>query len=240
VLPENAAIVVDDAVTAIALRSEAPAAARRGKHVVLVPRHADDVAGALKSTRVFALPRALRELQHQGFRIGPAVWPGVSGVSELTIAGHCRSPGESWTAWPDIAGARGFALVGLREADRGPIVVYLGGSALIDPSSAGWALRETRGFHFGTFALSDERGRARLAAERSGDGAPADAALFALPYVTRVEMWRIPGGARILPVSLSHPADAALVRLIGPSTPGGTRVCPSYPKEVDRLEVNVK
>ncbi len=240
VLPGNAALVVDDATSAIALGAEAGAATRRGKHITLISRHVDDVASALKSSRVFALPRAQRELQHQGVRIGSAVWPGVSGVSEISIGSSCRSPGPSWTPWPEVAGAPAFALVALHAADRGPIVVYLGGSALMDPSTAGWVPRETRGFHFGTFVMRDEGRRARLKEESGGDQLPADHPLFASPYVTRIEMWRVPGGARILPVSLSHSADAALVRLIGPSSAGGTRVCPSYPQEIERLQINPK
>ncbi|HYN09331.1 MAG TPA: hypothetical protein VES67_18255 [Vicinamibacterales bacterium] len=243
-LPTRSTLVIDDAISDVLLRSTAGTVQQSGKVLSLVARDGREAARAAIDGRLFALPRAQFDLQHQGLARAESSGPPIPGLVAFTRAGECASVESQWLATKDLSRSSRLAVVSDRPDARGPVIIYLGSHVAFDVHPIDWPGWTMRGYHSGTYDRAKEPDRLRLdrdrsgdGHDRSGDGAPADDPVFGHAFLARLELWRVPNGPMMLPVGLGQPPEAALIRATTPGDRGSLRVCPSFPGEIVRLEV---
>lgn len=235
-LPAQSAIVIDDAITAMLWRGAATTEQIAEKRFNVIPPDGRAVERAATAGRVYAMPRAQFDLQHRGLiRVENAV-PGITGIAAFERASACAPVDIQWQEARDLARSSHLALVADRPDARGPVVIYLGSSAPLSPHPYEWPEWSLRGYFVGTYDFGREADRQRLDVDGVEDRPPRDHPVFGYPYVTRLDLWRVPNGPMILPVGLGRPPDAVLVRGMTPADQAGLRLCPSFPGEIERLE----
>ena len=224
VTPVGGALVVDDALTDLLVRSQE---SRRlsSRQVVFVDPDAATIVALLSAHRVFVLPRSQYRLGHQGFEIGTNLQPRVSGVAEVIGRRPCRAVTTAWEEIPELLDSTKFALIAHEATARGPVAIYLGISAPSEPHADGWPQTALRGLSGRTFDRRDARAADDLNRQREADRAPGSP-LFDAPVVVRLEMWRVPDGPAILPVDVGTAVRGALARLAREDVEALT-LCPS-------------
>jgi hypothetical protein len=227
-VPAGSALVADDAVTDVLLRSLQSSLERAHKNIRIVARTADDVAAAKEASRVFALPRAQSELQERGVRFAADPGTTVPGLAEVAAIAPCDTLTTAWRPIPSAAGVSRLAMVAGTDEARGPIVVYTGGPAAIDATANAWPRLAMRGFYTRSYDRSLPERRQGLADEVANDSAPADAAAVSTPHVARIELWRVPGAPHALLFDLSAPATAVVATQLSRGT-GPIQLCPVFP-----------
>ncbi len=235
-LPSQSTIVIDDAISELLLRSSARIARDSGKVVIAIPRDGRQATQAAASGRLFAMPRAQFELQHQGLTRVASAEAGIAGVVAFERAGACADVDLRWREAPDLARSTRLAVVADRADARGPILIYLGSSTALNPHPLDWPEWSLRGYYANSYDRSNERDRGELERHQANDPAPSDHRVFGFPFVTRLELWRVPNGPMILPLGLGSAPQAALTRGTTPGDEGALRLCPSFPAEIGRLE----
>jgi hypothetical protein len=233
VLPDRASLVVDDAITDLLLRASMDSLARSGKTLQFVAADGEAVTGLAARGRVFALPRAQQVLQHQGLILDDHDLPQAPGVAGIQPGVACARAEASWRPIADPQRWTTLALVSDRAAVRGPILVYLGSAAPLAPHPLQWPDRATRGFLADVYYARGDRRRLDwlIGADRAPGGDP----VFTSPYVTRLELWRVPDAPLILPVSLGGAVSSAIVIVRAGPDAGQLRACPSFPRAVSRV-----
>jgi hypothetical protein len=235
-LPTRATIVMDDAITSLLMRSWTETGRQTGKVFTVISRDGQEAARPAADAPLFALPRAQFDLQHQGLaRV--EIEPRIPGVVAFARAGPCSTVEGQWREAKDLGRSSSLALVSNRPAARGPVVIYLGSSAPLNPHPIDWPSWTMRGYHAATYEMGRDADRPRLDFDGIEDRAPRDDRVFAFPYVTRLDVWRVPGGPMILPIGFDQAPEAVLARGVTAADRAGLRLCPSYPAEIERLEV---
>jgi hypothetical protein len=235
-LPSGSTIVIDDTITALLLRGSAQTALIRGKAVTAIAR--DGAASrAASDGRVFAMPRAQFDLQHQGLSRVETSEPRVPGIVGFERAGNCPAVAGEWRHVPDLAQSSSLALVATRSNVPGPVVIYLGSSGSMSPTPLDWSRGSLRGYLAGSYDLRLEADRQRLDLDGVEDQAPRDDRVFGFTHLARLEIWRVPGGPMILPIGLGRAPEAVLARGVIPAGGNDLRLCPSFPGEIERLEL---
>jgi hypothetical protein len=235
-IPAQSAIVIDDAITAILWRSSATTEQVAEKRFDVIPHDGLAAERAATAGRVYAMPRAQFDLQHRGLIRVENAGPGITGIAAFERASDCSPVDIQWQEARDLVRSSHLALVADRPDARGPVVIYLGSSAPLSPHPYEWPEWTLRGYFVGTYEFRREADRQRLDVDAVEDRPPRDHPVFGYPYVTRLDLWRVPNGPMILPVGLGHPPDAVLVRGMTPADQAGLRLCPSFPAEIERLE----
>ena len=235
-IPAQSAIVVDDAITAILWRSSATTEQVADKRFNVIPHDGRAAERVATAGRIHAMPRAQFDLQHRGLIRVENAGPGITGIAAFERASDCWPVDSQWHDARDLARSSHLALVADRPDARGPVVIYLGSSVPLSPHPYEWPEWSLRGYFVGTYDFGREADRQRLDVDGVEDRPPRDHPVFGYPYVTRLDLWRVPNGPMILPVGLGHPPDAVLVRGMTPADQAGLRLCPSFPAEIKRLE----
>jgi hypothetical protein len=227
-LPPDSALVAEDAITDVILRSVSRSLLHAQVMLDVVPATESGLASTSRSNRVFALPRTQRKLQTRGVRFTEGLAPAVPGVAEVAEVVPCTIARSDWHTAPSAQGATRLALVSDAEAARGPMAVYLGGPAPVDVTPVDWAPLSRRGFFTHRYDLSRPAEREDLAREVANDAAPPGDAALTAAYVTRTELWRVPGAAHDLVVEVSSPPASALIEQL-PRATGTVRLCRVFP-----------
>jgi hypothetical protein len=231
-LPDRSAIVREDAVVDVMLRSLDGWWQPSGKDIVLVPRSRDPIAAALASRHVHALPRAQRDLRHQGFEMGVPAAAAAPGVALVRAFTPCAPIGGKWRAAPALSGAEHLAVVADAAPARGPYVIYLGGEQPFAPAPGGWPARARRGFFAEAFDASTPDSNAALVASLARDGVGAPDLARDHAHLARLELWRTPDAPLALPVSLGSPAAAVSIRRAAGASGAPSVLCLSMPFEI--------
>ena len=242
-LPARSTIVIDDAIAEILLRSAAGAAQVIEKQFTAVPHdrtavpHDRPAVERLAAAgHVYAMPRAQFDLQHRGLIRVESARPGIPGIVAFERASECAAVDVAWQEAQALARSSHLALVADRPDARGPVVIYLGSSIPLNPHAFDWPAWSVRGYYVGTYDLRREADRVRLDLDSVEDRPPRDNRVFGYPYLTRLDLWRVPNGPTVLAVGLGHAPDAALARAMTTAETSGLRLCPSFPEDIDRLE----
>lgn len=230
-LPKGAALVEEDATTGLLARA-LPSRLRAADRFHFVPRDAA-IAEELGRTRVFALPRSQRVLQHHGFELVEAGADVVNGLAEIRHAHACSGfIGSAPAPVPEIAGRQQIAVVAGNEQSRGPLILLLPADVALSLRPVDWPPEAIRGFHARTFDMSSSADRQELSDELRTYGLEALPEPPVTRYVTRLETWRTPGAPLVLPIALGNTTGAGTVRLLGAAPDQHLRICPSFPYEV--------
>ncbi len=230
VLPPDAGLVREDAVTDLLIRSVAGAWQRAGKDLTLVAPDPGAVRSAAESHDVYALPRAARALQHQGVRLGEGLGSGVTGSARVLSAVGCDAVDHRWRELPGLGASAAVAFAARDNAARGPVVLYLTGDSPLQPQPLGWPPNTVRGFAFERFDTTVADHRRRLDEELARDGGSP---MPSGRYVLRLELWRTPDAPLVLPVGLGTTMDAAYGRWPWSTPSSRIEACPSFPAEVN-------
>jgi hypothetical protein len=234
ILPSDVRLVVEDAITDVLLRSAATTRSVASKRIGLVARDPSAVNRALSSGDVLAMPRAQNTLQNSGFRLTDAQ-PGVGGLSRVTAGGTCTTVTDTWTTVPALAASARVALIADASVIYDHAITYLASDRPLSARPVDWPDRARRGFDVSVYDTSLDRDRRRLDQDVTGDRAPRQASALSAPFVTRLELWRVPGGPLQLVVGLDRaPFDALTGRTQGAEEPG-LHVCPAFEHAATRL-----
>jgi hypothetical protein len=183
------------------------------------------------------MPRGQFDLQHQGFSRAETVQPHVPGIAAFERAADCAVLEGKWQHVPDLSRSSSLALVATRPDVRGPVVIYLGSSGPMNPNPLDWPRLSLRGYLAGVYDLRKEADRQRFERDGLEDHAPRDDRVFGFTYLARLEIWRIPDGPMILPIGLGQAPEAVLARGVIRADRNSLRLCPSFPGEIERLEL---
>ena len=227
-LPTNSALVADDAITTILLRSLSGTLGRSRKSLRIVSRSADDVAAAKRVSRVFALPRAQLELPERGVRFADNSAVPIPGLAEVDAVVPCGLLSTGWQTMSSAAGATRLAFVAANNEARGPIVVYSGGPTAIDATATGWPTLALRGFYTRSYDRAQPERKQGLIDEVANDEAPPAATALNTAFVARTELWRVPGAPRMLTIALSSAPAAVVATQLARGT-GPIQLCPVFP-----------
>ena len=235
-LPNNSALVVEDAVTDVLARDGLRRLQRRGKSVRMVARDATAVGAALSSSPVFALPHGQSRLQFEAFLLTPVSDPRVSGLAEVRQGGGCAVAGSTWTDLPALQSRGGMAAITPDVRQHWHVVFYVGGDVPVELRRGDWPNQLGLGYHSTAYDRDREGDRRVLDENVRADAAPASHPIFAMRHVTRLEIWRAQGGPAVLPVGYASP-DLVIAR--ARSAPGDSpvRVCASFPYEVTEVQI---
>ncbi len=230
-LPPGAALVAEDATVSLLARA-LPSRVRPPARFHFVAPDVTEINGQLGNSRVFALPRSQRVLQHVGLELSDATVAGVSGMAEVRQAHACTADlaGAPITL-PAVMGRQVFALVAADERTRDRVVIALAGDVPLSVSLPGWTPEAMRGIDGRMFDLTLAADQ-RVFAEELRTYGLSSWSPEGLRYVTRLEVWRTAGAPLVLPVALSAPARAGTARLIGTARDQHLRLCPSFPYDV--------
>lgn len=231
-MPLGAALVEEDATTALLVRAGEPERRAAGKTLVLVSRDADVwLRAGVDTTAVFALPLAQAHLADRGAVLEPVRTRGAAAMARPALA-HvgpvrpCVGVGTGWTDATVAFTANRAAFVAPDRASRGPIVVFLASDRPFDVVASGWPVRARRGFHLRRFDLQQSRDPAGLAEEAAAEG--FDTRDFeGYRYAARLLVFRIPDAPLALAFDVTAPVIWARARL---QTAAGGRpvsLCPS-------------
>jgi hypothetical protein len=220
----------EDALTEIVIRS-----VPNTKGIVRVAARGVDVRRAPDSTEVYALPRAQRALQLEGFRPRATGRVGAPGLSVLDEDHGCAHPDATWQPWRPPSDATGFALVAVDDRARGPVVMYLAADALPavtghDPSPVA-----TRGIYIWDYDTTTARDRARLEADSRNDAIGDAQTIATTRFLKRVEFWRAPGAGRVIGLDVMGPFAAAVFRLTPDAATPPPVICPTFVAPVESL-----
>ncbi len=230
-LPPGSALVSEDAISDILLRSLSTSLRRSRNGISVVPRTSDAVGIARANERVFALPRAQTELQQRGVRFVEGLVPSVPGVAEVAALAPCDLLTTTWQTLAAAAGVTRLAIVAGNDDARGPVVIFTGGPRAIDATAIGWPALALRGFYTRSYDRARPERKQGLLDELIYDGAPADLEAVNADYVARTELWRVPGAPRALTFELSAPAASVLASQLSRGT-GPIEICPVFPYAV--------
>ncbi len=226
-IPSGSVIVREDAMTDLVLRAIAGRLARLDTSLRSAPPNIDTLADIRTRTRVFAWPHMQRTLQAGGFRIDTSTVTAAAGLAEITGGGRCVRATSHWQPMPSLIAAPAFTFIAPSTAVRGPVVLWLDGTAVIDAVRTDWPASAMRGFQRVAYELPGDGHDAGT--QRGDDGAPG--ITLNSSAVTRVEVWRTPEAPLSLSVTLTAPPTAAFVRL-SPDTREPVTICPSFPGEI--------
>ena len=229
-IPAGGGLVVEDAIVSMLATDAGRRRAQAGRPVVLIPFSHDQIARTLPRTAVFALPRRQSTLRHLGFDLVD-LSPRASGVAEVRAGAPCQIADDTWRAAPALTAATGFALVADDDLARGPASVLFGSDVALSPERS-WPRRAERGFASTEVDRQADAGDARFQGTLSAAGAPAGDLLAGSRFLTSIDIWRVPGGPLVLPVTFKGRPSVALIRRRGDAVPGRVRFCPSAPYDV--------
>lgn len=232
-IPPGGGLVVEDAVVSMLATDAGRRRAQGGRPLVFVPPSRDQIARTLPKSAVFALPRRQSTLRHLGFQLTD-LGPRANGVAEVRAGAPCAIAEHTWHDATVLTTAAGFALVADDEPARGPVSILFGSTDALSPERS-WPRRAERGFTWSQIDRARDGGQARIDGFLSGIGVPPGQAVATSPFVTSVDVWRVPGGPLILPVTLHATPSAALIRRRDDAVPGRVWICPSAPFEVKPL-----
>lgn len=226
-LPDGAALLTEDAMTAL-LERALPSRVRERRALGTVAPVDAQVTAQLARTRVFALPRARRVLEQQGFRIVPH--GNREELAEVLAGAPCSAAlTPEWQTHPSVATAGAFTLVADDAESRGPVYVFIRSTEPLAVAAANWPSGAERGFHVRTFGVtSAATPDARLQLDLTAYGAEAAPSLLEGPWVARIEMWRVPGAPLVLPITLGAVPTHIMARLAGSDANQQIRLCPMF------------
>jgi hypothetical protein len=226
VLPGGAAIVREDALSDLMLRSLRGAESGARKDLRYLPDDAGAILDALGSRPVFALPRRQRTIAHLGFRLRDDFEPRVPGLSAVTPGGPCTTLTTASLPLPGLAGADRLALVADAHGARGPVVIYIRVAEPPAPVALDWPARTTRGFVWQRYDLAAADGASSFARDLAADAIEIASEAATSRHAARLELWRTPDAPRTLAVGIGRAIDGAAGRDL--SGRGGVRICPSF------------
>lgn len=235
-LPAGAVVVAEDAVTALLGRA-LPSRVRIRYELHTTPADKLAVARQLSDSRVFALPRAQRRLQHLGFRLVAVDGP-VSGLAEVRPGGVCSAPlTTEWRVVPELTDSRQFTMTTDDPQSRGPLVLFAASQERPDVRAVDWPPGALRGFHPRSFTQADAADAGVLSeelktygADPNGLGGPPQA-----PHVARIEMWRTPEAPLELTVGLGVIPNQLMARLADTAAAQTLTLCPSFEHEIQAI-----
>jgi hypothetical protein len=239
-LPNDSALVAEDAIVDMLQRAAASNATVADKRAGIVSERVEDLDKALTGHRVFALPRAQTDLQQQGFRLQDPQDVFVRGVAEVLPGGACGSIGATWLDLPGATGSTHLAFVADGPDGRGPIIIYLASDAPLRPAPLDWPGLSRRGFFESHYDTTRDADRRQLDADVATDRGPVGHAVLRAPIVTRLELWRVPGAPLTLVVSLERAPGLAVARTRDAGPDSRVRVCPSFGHTVSRLQIPLR
>lgn len=226
-LPDDAALVTEDAMTTL-LERALPSRVRERRALGAVAPVDTQVTAQLTHTRVFALPQAARMLGQQGFRIVPH---GIrEELAEVLTGAPCSAVlTPEWQSHPTVATAGAFTLVADDSDSRGPVYVFIRSAEPLTVAAANWPSGAERGFHLRTFGVTSANAPdARLQFDLAAYGAESQLSLLEGPWVARIEMWRVPGAPLVLPVTMGAVPAHIVARLAGSDANQQIRLCPMF------------
>ncbi len=226
-LPPGSGLIAEDAITDVFLRSLSGSLVRARNDIRVVSRTADAAGAARRNGRVFALPRAQTELQTRGVQLIDGLAPAVPGVAEVAAVLPCDALDATWRTSHATSVPR-WAIVSNSEPEQGPLVIYFGSATPLEITPVGWPTLALRGFVIGRYDRNDPRQQAVLDHDVSEDAAPTRDAALSERYVTRAELWRVPGAPLSLTAEVSPVPSSALAADL-PRAFGTIRLCPSFP-----------
>lgn len=229
-IPAGGGLVVEDAIVSMLATDAGRRRAQAGRPVVLVPPERDVLARTLARTAVFALPRRQSTLRHLGFQLVD-LSPRAPGVAEVRAGTPCAIVDRAWSDADALTATPGFALVVDDEPSRGPVQLLLGSAGSLAPERS-WPRRAERGFAWSEVDRRGANGHVRAQALLTGLAAPAGHPIAAAPVLTSIDIWRVPGGPFILPVTFRDTPSAVLIRRREDAVPGRVWLCPSLPYDV--------
>ena len=229
----GSALVVEDAIVSMLAHDAGRRLAGSTRGLTMVARDVEAVASASQQFRVFALPRAQAVVQHFGYRLNDA-GPRPMGVAELAAAGACAVAGDSWRQADGLTHSSDLAFVAREPSAMGPLLLFAGSDAALSPHRS-WPRRAERGFGSRQFDRDRDGEWDELRDSIERLGVPAAQPLLDSRYVVRLEIWRVPDGPRILPVTMQSAPRVAVVRQRDDATPGTVWACPSFATEVKPL-----
>jgi hypothetical protein len=231
-MPLGAALVEEDATTAVFVRAGEPERRAGGKTLVIVSRDADGWLRAGVDTKaVFALPLAQAHLADRGavlepVRTGGAAGPAGPGLARVSAILPCAGVGPAWSEVTTAFARNRAAFVAPERAARGPIVIFLASDRPFDVVASGWPVRARRGFHLRRFDRQQSRESAGLAEEAAAEGLDIRA-FDAYRYAARLLVFRTPDAPQNLAFDVTAPVAKALARLQPASGGRSVSVCPS-------------
>jgi hypothetical protein len=229
-LPPGAALADEDALTAVMLSSVASP-----KRVARVPAMRADVDRALDAGPVYALPRAQRTLQLQGFETAPTGRIGAPGLAHVTEGAGCARPDGEWRPWHAPAGTTGVALVATDPAARGPILIYITADVLPDVRPFDASTVAARGVFIWDYDLSLASDRERLERDSRDDAVGTSWPPDGSRRIKRVEFWRAPAAGRVLALDVDGAIEAAVIRLSPAAAGPAPLLCPTFVTPIEPL-----
>jgi hypothetical protein len=233
-IPPDSELVSEDAVTDVLLRSLSRSIERSRSGLKVVPRVARDIAQALGSARVFALPRAQSELLARGVQFVAVPAAAGSGIAEAVKVVPCDLVTTAWRPSSSAVGMTRLAMVAGDDEARGPIVIYAGAPVPVEAGAIDWPRLALRGFDSRPYERANPELRQSLSGEVVSDGAPADHAAVNDAFAVRTELWRVPGAPRALIFELSSPAASVIAEQLARGT-GPIQLCPVFPFTVNAI-----
>jgi hypothetical protein len=237
-MPLGAALVDEDATTAVLVRAGEPERRAGGKTLVLVPRDAGGwLSAGVDPAAVFALPLAQAHLADRGavfepVRTGGAAGPAGLGLAHVSAILPCAGVGPAWSDVTTAFTRNRAAFVAPERAARGPMVIFLASDRPFDVVASGWPVRARRGFHLRRFDREQSRDPAGLAEEAAAEGFDAGA-FGAHRHAARLIVFRIPEAPQALAFEVTAPIAWARARLEPAAGGGQVSLCPSA--EIPRM-----
>lgn len=228
-LPDATVLLVEDALTDLLIHAM-PSRTRNRRDLHTLQADDPAIVERLQTTRIFALPRAQRQLQSLGFRLVLHQNLDLS-LAEVLPGGACSA--ILTPEWQDVTGlstATRFAIHAADERSIGPIYLYLTSDVPLSPQAIDWPPAAMRGFHARRFEWQPDAPEL-LSQDLVLYGAESQHPYLVAPHVTRIEMWRIPKAPLHLQVDLGGSPRRVLGRLAGVDVSDQIRLCPAFQPE---------
>lgn len=207
-LPDGAMLVREDAATDILLRATDERWVRTRKSLSSIGRSSAALPRTIaeRPGLVFALPGAQADLEREGFELGEAPLPRITGVAVLRPSGQCLPLTRDWQDVTAVAGP-GLTVMTAGAGDEPGLELLASGSTLLAPHTPDHAeLARVRWEGLDGAETSGPRRRDVLA-ERA---APADVRLLSPARLVRADI-TLAANARVL-LAFNDRLDYAMAR----------------------------
>jgi hypothetical protein len=210
-VPSESFLVEEDASIDLLLRAAVFGGRRSSKPFAVVPSDRDSVVRALAISTVWAFPAGQERLSLRGFAIDSSDQR-IHGLARVASARACQQLGMRLVDLP-AEGVRGrVAVVATHESDRGPVVLYFGGSTDYEPGPDDWPPRVRTGFAVTVFDRRSPANPTLLDAELR-DTPLTQQPVAAMPFIARIVVKRTPRSPLELPIVLGPPRPIGAGRL---------------------------
>jgi hypothetical protein len=211
-VPSESLLVEEDASVDLLLRAAVVGGRRSSKPFAVVPSDRDSVTRALSTGTVWAFPSGQERLSLRGFAIEQSSDQRIHGLARVVSARACRQVGASLVDLSAEGMSGRITVVAARESDKGPVVLYFGGSTDYEPGPDDWSPRVRTGFAINVFDRRSPANRPLLDAELK-DTPLSHQPVAAMPFVAHIVVKRTPRSPLELPIVLGPPRPIGAGRL---------------------------